>query len=125
MTLETGYGYAVSRLRAMELRILGKSLFQRLLESDDFKDAIKTLGETHYAKWLSDDKGTQNFEYAISMELQEAYDTNFKNGEKRRQQSIDTLSTGKRLQQKDKPELSGVLRHDPCSCFSSDANTDC
>ena len=74
MTLETGYGYAVSRLRAMELRILGKSLFQRLLESDDFKDAIKTLGETHYAKWLSDDKGTQNFEYAISMELQEAYD---------------------------------------------------
>jgi V/A-type H+-transporting ATPase subunit C len=73
MTQVTGYGYAVSRLRAMENRLLDNSFFQRLLDSEGISEALKALGETHYARWLTDEKGTQDFENAIFSELQEAY----------------------------------------------------
>lgn len=74
MTQETGYGYAVSRLRAMETRLLDNSFFQRLLDSEDLSGALKTLGETHYARWLSEEKDAQDFEPAIFSELRQAYD---------------------------------------------------
>lgn len=73
MTQVTGYGYAVSRLRAMEKHLLDNAFFQRLLDSENVDDALKALGETHYARWLSDEKGAQDFEHAIFSELQEAY----------------------------------------------------
>ncbi|MFP4482335.1 MAG: V-type ATPase subunit [Thermovirgaceae bacterium] len=74
MTQVTGYGYAVSRLRAMENRLLDNAFFQRLLDSEGISDALKALGETYYSRWLTDEKGTTDVEHAIFSELQEAYD---------------------------------------------------
>jgi len=47
------YVYAVARLRAMENRFLDATFFSRLIDSATLDDALKSLGETVYAQWMS------------------------------------------------------------------------
>lgn len=47
------YVYAVARLRSMENRLLDSSFFSRLIDSATLDDALKSLGDTSYAQWLS------------------------------------------------------------------------
>ena len=54
------YGYAVSRLRAMENRLLDQGVFQRLLDSEDLPSALKVMSETAYGKWFLEQQGEDN-----------------------------------------------------------------
>ncbi|MDR1740398.1 MAG: V-type ATPase subunit, partial [Synergistaceae bacterium] len=45
--------YALSRLRAMENRFLDAPFFSRLMESATIDDAVKSLSDTVYGRWLS------------------------------------------------------------------------
>ncbi len=73
MTGPVDYGYAVSRLRAMENRFLDQGVFQRLLDSEDLPSAMKVLSETPYGKWLLEQQSEDNFEPAIESELKHVY----------------------------------------------------
>ncbi|MDO9508092.1 MAG: V-type ATPase subunit [Thermovirgaceae bacterium] len=73
MTRSIDYGYAVSRLRAMENRLLDPGAFQRLLDSEDLPSAIRVLSETSYGKWILEQQQENQFEPAIEAELQYVY----------------------------------------------------
>ena len=45
MTCSVDYVYTVSRLRAMENRLLEPGVFQRLLDSEDLSSALRVLYE--------------------------------------------------------------------------------
>lgn len=62
------YGYAVSRLRAMESRFVEAPILQRMLESEDLSGALKVLGETSYAQWMADG-GDGRFDQIVEAEL--------------------------------------------------------
>lgn len=64
------YGYAVSRLRAMESRFIESSLIQRMLDSDDLSGALKVLGETGYVQWMADSGGEGHFDRIVEAELE-------------------------------------------------------
>ena len=68
-----GYGYAVSRLRAMSGRLLEEAVLQRILECEDLDSALKVLGETVYSGWLMELKGSSEFDKAIEAELLHVY----------------------------------------------------
>ena len=63
------YGYAVSRLRAMENRLLDQGVYQRLLDSEDLPSALKVMSETAYGKWFLEQQNENTFEPAIESEL--------------------------------------------------------
>ena len=48
-----GYGYAVARLRAMERRFLDGAVLQRMVEAEDYGQALKVLAETVYGGLLT------------------------------------------------------------------------
>jgi V/A-type H+/Na+-transporting ATPase subunit C len=73
MTRSIDYGYAVSRLRAMENRLLDPGVFQRLLDSEDLSSAMRVLSETVYGKWMLEQQREEQFDQAIESELQHAY----------------------------------------------------
>ncbi len=47
MTCSVDYVYTVSRLRAMENRLLEPGVFQRLLDSEDLSSALRVLSKRH------------------------------------------------------------------------------
>lgn len=61
------YVYTVARLRGMENHILDTSFFSRLIDSPNVAEAMKALGETSYAQWLSQADG--GFDKAIDAEI--------------------------------------------------------
>lgn len=73
MTRSIDYGYAVSRLRAMENRLLDPGVFQRLLDSEDLSSAMRVLSETAYGKWILELQQEDRFDPAIEAELQYVY----------------------------------------------------
>lgn len=68
------YGYAVSRLRAMENRFVEASVIQRMLESEDFMGAFKVLGETCYVDWMSEAGGETQYDRVVEAELRYVLD---------------------------------------------------
>jgi V/A-type H+-transporting ATPase subunit C len=69
MDRSVDYGYAVSRLRAMENRFLDPGTFQRLLDSEDLSSAMRVLSETSYGKWILELTQEDHFDKAIESEL--------------------------------------------------------
>lgn len=67
------YGYVVSRLRAMETRLVDDGTIQRVLDSDDLEGALKVLGETSYSAYLGEMKSPSEFDSVIESELVNAY----------------------------------------------------
>jgi len=61
------YVYTVARLRGMENHILDAAFFARLMDSPTADEAMKALGETSYAQWLS--AGEMGFDKAIDAEI--------------------------------------------------------
>ena len=67
------YAYAVSRLRAMENRLIDDGVFQRVIESEDIESALKVLAETSYSTGLGDMKSPLDFDRLIERELVNSY----------------------------------------------------
>lgn len=62
------YVYTVARLRGMENHLLDAAFFSRLMDSPTIDEAMKALGETSYAQWLSQAEGG-GFDKAIDAEM--------------------------------------------------------
>ena len=73
MSNREAYGYAVARIRAMELRLLDAAVFARLLDADDTASILKILGETSYASVLTSISGETAFDKILETALHETY----------------------------------------------------
>lgn len=74
MSYKEAYGYAVARIRAMELRLLDASVFTRLLDADDTASVMKILGETSYAAALTSVSGDGGFDKVLETVLHDTYE---------------------------------------------------
>jgi V/A-type H+-transporting ATPase subunit C len=83
------YAYAVGRIRALEMRLLGKQRLDRLAEARDMEEALRLLADTVYAMHLE--------------EVEESgYEAFIRNEERRLLDLVDSLSLD--------PETSDILR---------------
>ena len=71
----TLYGYANSRIKALENAAVDSGTLQRVLETENLSGALKVLGETSYASWIGDMEKESDFDKIIDRELQGAYET--------------------------------------------------
>ncbi|MEG1823955.1 MAG: V-type ATPase subunit [Cloacibacillus sp.] len=74
MSSKEAYGYAVARIRAMELRLLDAAAFARLLDADDTASVLKILGETSYASVLTSVSGDTAFDKILETALHDTYE---------------------------------------------------
>jgi V/A-type H+-transporting ATPase subunit C len=73
MSRQEAYGYAVARIRAMELRLLDAGVMQRMVDAEDTASVLKILGETSYSSSLAAQTGTSDFDKLLESELLAAY----------------------------------------------------
>lgn len=64
---------AVSRLRALETKLLDKSRLDRLIDSSSSKEALKLLQETQYGNYMANIKRPEDYEMLLSDELKRLY----------------------------------------------------
>ncbi len=74
MSYKEAYGYAVARIRAMELRLLDASVFTRMLDAEDTPSVMKILGETSYAAALASVSGSGGFDKVLETVLHDTYE---------------------------------------------------
>lgn len=74
MSYKEAYGYAVARIRAMELRLLDASVFTRMLDAEDTASVLKILGETSYAAALTSGAGEGGIDKVLETVLHDIYE---------------------------------------------------
>jgi len=63
----------VSRLRAMENRLIDDGVLQRVMDSDEIEGALKVLGETSYSSGVNEMKSASDFDSLLESELLNCY----------------------------------------------------
>lgn len=64
---------AVSRLRALETKLLDKSKIDRLIDSSSPEEALKLLQETQYGNYMANIRRPEEYEILLSEELKRLY----------------------------------------------------
>lgn len=72
---ENKYLYSVTRVRALETKLLDKAKIERMIESKSADEVIKILYETEYTSSISEMKGIEDYETVLSKELSKTYET--------------------------------------------------
>jgi len=67
------YAYAVGRVRAMERGLLDRSRIDRMVEASSAEEALKVLGETAYAEYLSALNSIFDYDRILERELHRIY----------------------------------------------------
>jgi V/A-type H+/Na+-transporting ATPase subunit C len=70
---KTIYAQAVSRIRAMETKLLDSSKINRMIESSTADETMKILQETEYAEFMGNVKRAEDYEILLSEELKRVY----------------------------------------------------
>lgn len=70
---ENKYLYSVTRIRALETKLLDKAKIERMIEAKNADEIIKILYETEYASSVSEMKGIEDYESVLSKELSNTY----------------------------------------------------
>ena len=73
MSRQEAYGYAVARIRAMELRLLDAGVMQRMVDAEDTASVLKILGETSYSSSLAAQTDGSDFDKLLESELLATY----------------------------------------------------
>lgn len=71
---EDKYLYAVTRIRALETKLLDKVKIERMIDAKNTDEIIKILYETEYAGSISEMKSIEDYEMVLSKELQKTYE---------------------------------------------------
>lgn len=69
----TGYGYAVGRIRALEVKLLNKTAINRLLEAESAQEVMKMLSEGEYGAAFAEISNAEDFETALNIERERIY----------------------------------------------------
>lgn len=64
----------IPRVKVYETKLLDKAKFERMIDSDSAKEALKVLQETEYASVMGDVKRAEDYEEILSSELTRVYD---------------------------------------------------
>jgi V/A-type H+-transporting ATPase subunit C len=67
------YLYAVTRIRALETKLLDKSKIERMIDTKNAEDVIKVLSETEYASLVSEMSSALDYETLLLKELEKTY----------------------------------------------------
>lgn len=67
------YAQAVSRIRAIETKLLDKTKIDRMIESNSSKEAFKILQETEYGNLFGNIKRVEDYEVILSEALKKLY----------------------------------------------------
>lgn len=70
---ENKYLYAVTRIRALETKLLDKAKIERMIEAKNAEEVIKVLYETDYAGSISEMNGIEDYETVLSKEVAKTY----------------------------------------------------
>ncbi|MEA4849354.1 MAG: V-type ATP synthase subunit C [Clostridiaceae bacterium] len=70
---ENKYLYSVTRIRALETKLLDKAKIERMIEARNADEIIKILYETEYASSISEMKSIEDYESVLSKELSNTY----------------------------------------------------
>ncbi|HOH89032.1 MAG TPA: V-type ATPase subunit, partial [Bacillota bacterium] len=70
---ENKYLYSVTRIRALETKLLDKAKIERMIEARNADEVIKILYETEYAGSISEMKSIDDYESVLSKELLNTY----------------------------------------------------
>jgi len=71
---ENKYLYSVTRVRALETKLLDKAKIERMVDAKDAEEVIKVLYETDYAGSISEMKSVEDYETVLSKELTKTYE---------------------------------------------------
>ena len=71
---ENKYLYSVTRIRALETKLLDKAKIERMIEAKNADEIIKILYETEYASSISEMNGVDDYETVLSKELSKTYE---------------------------------------------------
>lgn len=71
---ENKYLYSVTRIRALETKLLDKAKIERMIEAKNAEEVIKILYETEYASSISEIKSAEDYETVLSKELSRTYE---------------------------------------------------
>ena len=71
---ENKYLYSVTRIRAMETKLLDKAKIERMIDARNADEIIKILSETEYGSSISEMKDIEDYETIISKELSKTYE---------------------------------------------------
>jgi V/A-type H+/Na+-transporting ATPase subunit C len=71
---ENKYLYSVTRVRALETKLLDKAKIERMIEAKDADEIIKILYETEYGLSISEMKSAEDYETVLSKELSKTYE---------------------------------------------------
>lgn len=63
------FNQIIPRIRVYETRLLDKSKFDRMIDADSAKEALKVLQETEYSIFIGNIKGAEEYEFLLSQEL--------------------------------------------------------
>jgi len=70
---ENKYLYSVTRIRALETKLLDKAKIERMIEARNADEIIKIPYETEYANSISEMKSVEDYESVLSKELSNTY----------------------------------------------------
>lgn len=68
-----GFAMSVSRLRAIETKLLDKTKIERMKDASSTEEVLRILGETYYAAAVSTVKKPEDYELFLSQELKNLY----------------------------------------------------
>ncbi len=68
------YLYSVTRVRALETKLLDKAKIERMVEAKNADEIIKILNETEYGSSISEMKDIEDYEIVLSKELSKTYE---------------------------------------------------
>jgi|LSQX01.3.fsa_nt_gb V/A-type H+-transporting ATPase subunit C len=71
-SMDTKYAYAVARIRAVEQRMLSRSVLERMIEADSAEEAFKVLRDANYG-FSAGESTAYNYEQILSEELEKVY----------------------------------------------------
>ncbi|HYF83229.1 MAG TPA: V-type ATP synthase subunit C [Clostridia bacterium] len=71
---ENKYLYSVTRIRALETKLLDKAKIERMIEARNADEIIKILNETEYGSSISEMKDIEDYETVLSKELSKTYE---------------------------------------------------
>jgi len=63
----------IPRLKVLETKLLDKTKIDRMIDSKDPEEALKVLGETEYAAYMTNIKRAADYEVLLSEELKRTY----------------------------------------------------
>lgn len=73
MATELDFLYVSGRVKVLETRLLGKNVFERILDAEGPEEALRILGDTEYGEGIADMKSVYDFESLLENNMRQTF----------------------------------------------------